>query len=112
MKFAKTFVVKGEVNRVFELTEKYVQEMKLKIINELKPTLMVLELENGWGSVLNTNKENARTTLAIYFAQIKEGVSLLFDYYMNIYGIAISSDNAAFESELEKLHNFLVTELS
>jgi hypothetical protein len=65
MKFSKTFTVKGNSDRVFELTEKYVQGMKFKIKNEVKPTLMVLERGSGWGSFSSSKIENSKTALTM-----------------------------------------------
>lgn len=116
MKYAKTFTVKGNIERAFDLTEKYVQGMKFSIKNAIKPTLLVAERgsrsASAFGFAGGHKIENCKTVLAISFNQIHEDVSVLCDYDVTVYGIVLASDKASLESEVEKLHNFLVTGLS
>ena len=109
MKFTKSFTVKGNIDRAFDLTEKYVQGMKFNIKNEAKPNLLVLERGNTWGSVASTAIENVKTVLTISFGQLKDEVNILCDYDITVYGIVLSSDKATLDSEVEKLKNFLVS---
>jgi hypothetical protein len=112
MRFSKAFTVKGNIERAFELTEKYVQGMKFNIKNSVHPTLLVLERGSRWGSFASTKIENVKTTLTISFKQINDDVSILCDYDLTVYGIATSSDKSTLESEVEKLKHFLVTGLT
>lgn len=112
MRFSKTFTVKGNAERAFELTEKYVQGMKFNVKNAVRPTLLVLERGSRWASFTSSKIEDDKTTLTISFKQINEKVSVLCDYDITVYGIATSSDKSALESEVEKLKHFLITGLS
>jgi hypothetical protein len=112
MKFTKAFEVKGNLDRAFELTEKYVQGMNFKIRNEVRPSRIILERGSGWGSVTSSKIENSKTVLTISFGQAKDEVNILCDYDITIYGIVISSDKTTLESEVEKLKNFLITSLT
>jgi hypothetical protein len=111
VKFSKGFSVKGNVERAFELTEKYVQGMKFNVKNSVHPTLLVLERGSGWGSFTSHKIENSKTVLTISFKQINADVSVLCDYNITVYGIALASDKSTLESEVEKLQNFLLTAL-
>jgi hypothetical protein len=110
--YSKTFSVKGDLNKAFDLTEKYVQGMKFKIKNEVKPTLLVLERGSRWGSIGSTKIESTKTTLTISLKQVAEDIAVLCDYEIEVYGIVLQSDMSSLDSEVEKLHNFLTTALA
>jgi len=109
MKFSKGFTVKGNIERVFELTEKYVSGMKFRIENSAKPSLLVLKRGDTTGSIFSHKIENSKTTLSISFSQKGENVIVLCDFDIMVYGIVISSDKSTLESEVEKLRVFLET---
>lgn len=112
MKFSKGFSVKGNIDRVFELTEKYVSGMKYRVENSVKPTLLVLKRGSTLGSLFSFKVENVKTILTISFSQKGEDVHVLCDYDIAGYGqIFTSSDKSTLESEVEKLQNFLLTVL-
>ena len=113
MKFSKTFTVKGNVEKVFDLTEKYVTGMKFKITNSQKPTLLILKRGGTLGSITSFKIENVKTTLTLSFSQKGEDVNVLCDYDVVGYGqVFTSSDKSTLESEVEMLKNFLQTTLS
>jgi hypothetical protein len=112
VRFSKEFTVKGNMERAFELTEKYVQGMKFNVKNTVHPTLLVLERGGHWGSFTSHKIENSKTVLTISFKQINEDVSVLCDYDITVYGIVLSSDKSTLESEVEKLKHFLITGLT
>jgi hypothetical protein len=111
MKFSKSFTVKGSIEKAFDLTEKYVSGMKFKIVNSVKPTLLVLKRGSTSGSFTSFKIEDAKTSLTISFSQKGEDINVLCDYDTSVYGIATSSDKSTLESEVEKLKNFLQTAL-
>jgi hypothetical protein len=106
------FSVKGELNKAFDLTEKYVQGMKFKIKNEVKPTLLMLERGSRWGSIGSTKIEATKTTLTISLKQVAGDVVVLCDYNIEVYGVVLESDKSTLDSEVEKLNNFLATTLA
>ncbi len=112
MKFSKTFAVRGNMDRAFDLSEKYVLGMKFKIKNEVKPSLMVLDRGSGIGSTLGTKIEDCRTILTITFRQVKDEVMVNCDYDITVYGIVTSSDKTTLEVEVDKFYNFLVVGLA
>jgi hypothetical protein len=65
MRFSREFTVRGNVERAFDLTEKYVQGMKFNVKNAVRPTLLVLERGGHLGSFTSTKIENCKTTLTI-----------------------------------------------
>ncbi len=112
MRFSKAFTVKGNVERAFELTEKYVQGMKFRIENSAKPTLLVLKRGSTLGSLFSFKVEDVKTTLTISLSQKGEEVNVLCDYDLTGYGfIFTSSDKSTLEGEVEKLKHFLMTGL-
>ena len=113
MKFSKAFTVKGNIEKVFDLTEKYISGMKFKIANSHKPTLLILKRGGTLGSFNSFKIENVKTTLTVSFSQKGEDVNMLCDYDVAGYGqIFTSSDKSTLESEVEMLKNFLQTALS
>jgi len=112
MRFSKSFTVKGNSERAFELTERYVQGMKFRVKNAVPPVLLVLERGGSWGSFASFKIENCKTVLTISFKQINQEVSILCDYDITIYGLVTSSDRSTLESEVEKLNHFLITGLT
>ena len=113
MKFSKAFTVKGNVEKVFDLTEKYVSGMKFKIMNSQKPMLLILKRGGTLGSLFSFKIENVKTTLTISFSQKGQDVHVLCDYDVTGHGqIFTSSDESTLESEVEMLKNFLQTTLS
>ena len=118
MKFSKSFTVKGSIERVFELTEKYRWErMNFRIERSTRPTLLVLKRGSTLGSLFTFRVEYARTTLTISFSQKGEEVNVLCEYdvwghgdYVVVDAIFTSIDiRSILESEVEKLQHFLVT---
>jgi len=112
LKFSKTFTVKGNIERVFDLTEKYISGMKFKIANSHKPTLLILKRGGTLGSLVSFKIENIKTTLTLSFSQKGENVNVLCDYDVVGYGqVFTTSDKSTLESEVEMLKNFLQTTL-
>jgi L-lactate utilization protein LutC len=111
VRLTKSFSIKGDVNRAFELAEKYVQGLKFSRKIEIKPTLLVLERGNGARALANigtTKIKNAKTTLSISFRQNANDVIILCDYDISAHGIVLASDKSTLEREVEKLQNFLI----
>ncbi|MEM1552151.1 MAG: hypothetical protein QW734_05495 [Candidatus Bathyarchaeia archaeon] len=111
MKFTKAFTVKGNIEKVFDLTQKYVSGMKFKIVYSVKPTLLILERGSTLGSLTSCKIEDCKTTLTISFTQKGEDVDIMCNYDVTVYGIVTSSDKSTLESEVELLKNFLQTTL-
>jgi len=112
LKFSRAFTVKGDIERAFDLTEKYISGMKFTIVNSARPTLLVLNRGSALGSFFSFKVENVRTTLTISFSQKGENVNVLCNYDVVGYGqLFTSSDRSTLESEVELLRNFLETSL-
>ncbi len=43
MQFTESFLIEGDQNKAFDLLEKYVEGMKFKVKNVVRPNLLVLE---------------------------------------------------------------------
>ena len=112
MQFSKSFTVKGDLNKTFDLIESYVQGMKFKTTNFVRPNFLILERGSRWGSRTSTKIEQPKTTLNISLKQGAEGIVVLCDYNIDVYGIILESDKSTLESEVEKLHSFLQTALT
>ncbi|MEM2373870.1 MAG: hypothetical protein QXI11_05450 [Thermoproteota archaeon] len=106
------FNIKGDLEKVFDLTERYMSAMKFRIVNSVKPSLLVLERGSVWAPLYSFKVEDYKTTLTISFSK-KEGEVIVFcDYDVKGYGsIFTSSDKSTLETEIELLRRFLETSI-
>lgn len=109
MKFTRSFIVKGDSEKAFDLAQKYFSGMNFKIVDAVKPILLVLERGTKLGSWTSFKIENVKTKLTISFAQKEGNVNVLCDYDITHYSIISSGDTSTLESEVEHLKNYLET---
>ena len=110
--FSKTFLVKGNVSRTFDLAKKYVSGMRFKIVNDLKPKQLVLVRGSALGLLVSKRVEDLRTTLTISFSQKGENVTVSCNYDILGYGgIFNTSGKSDLEDEVERLRRFLESAL-
>jgi len=108
MKYSKTFEVKGDIERAFELTRSYTSGMKFRIESAVKPNMLLLKRGSVWGSLTTFKVENVKTTLTISFTQKEEKLYIMCDYDVSGYGaIFTASDKSTLESEVEGLKHHL-----
>jgi len=111
MKFSKSFTVKGDIGKVFELTKEHMSNMKFQIVNQNTPNFISLKRGSRLGSLTSSETENAETELSITLKQKGEEVNILCDYDVRWYRVQwfTASDKSTLESEVEELKYFLVT---
>ena len=111
MKFSKSFTVKGNIRKVFELTKEYTSMMKFQIVNQNKPNFISLKRGSPLGSLTSSETENAEIELNITLKQKGGEVNILCDYDVKWYRVQwfTASDKSTLESEVEELKYFLVT---
>jgi hypothetical protein len=111
MKFAKGFAVKGEINKVFDLIQLFMPNMKFRLESANRPNFLVFRRGGKLGSLFSSEVENCETILTITLQQIGDEVNILCNYEVFGYGFQLftSSDKSALESEVEKLQYFLKT---
>ena len=112
MQFTESFLIEGDQNRAFDLLEKYVEAMKFKVKNLVRPNLFVLERGSRLGSVASTQIEDVKTTLMITLRQISKNIEVICNYDVSVYGITLESDRKTLKTEVERLHSFLLTALN
>ncbi len=112
MKYSKTFVVKGSIERCFDIVQDYFQSIKFRVKNRSRPNLLVLKRGSGLGSIMSFSIEKYKTILTIYFSQIEDKVSVLCEYDIDGYLTLILPDmKSTLEAEVEKLKYILETSL-
>lgn len=112
MRFSRMLKVKGNIERAFDLTEKYMLGMKFEIVESNRPTLLVLKRGSSWGALFSTKIENYKTKLTISFTQKDADVIIVCDYIIQDFGSIITSgDKLTLESELELFKSMLETSL-
>ncbi|ODS37530.1 MAG: hypothetical protein A7316_01725 [Candidatus Altiarchaeales archaeon WOR_SM1_86-2] len=111
MKFSKSFTVKGDIGKVFELTKEHMSNMKFQIVNQNTPNFISLKRGSRLGSLTSSETENAETELSITLKQKGGEVNILCDYDVRWYRVQwfTASDKSTLESEVEELKYFLVT---
>jgi len=104
-------MVKGNIERVFELCERCVSDTGFRVERSAKPTLLILKRGKISGSIFSFNIEDVKTVLAITFSQKEEDVQVKCDYE-TLYGRLITrSDESVLKDEVMKLKNLLQTAL-
>jgi len=111
VKFSKSFTVKGNIEKVFELSELCLSDMKFRVERSVRPTLLVLGRGNFSGSLSSFNIDNVKTVLTISLSQKEENVHVRCDYETRYGRLITPSDESTLKNEVTKLKNFLQTTL-
>ncbi len=112
LRLSKGFVVRGSIIRIFELTKSYVVGMKYAVEKSNTPNLLVLKRGGVLGSLHSFDVENVKTILTISFTEKGDEVHVMCDYdATGDANIFTSSDKSTLESEVAKLHYFLLTSM-
>jgi len=111
VKFSQVFTMKGNIERVFELSERCVSDMKFKVKRSVKPTLLILGRGNISGSLSSFKIDDVKTELTISFSQKGEYVHVMCDYETRYGRLITPSDESNLKNEVKKIKNFLQTTL-
>jgi len=111
MRVTLAFMVKGNIERVFELSEQCVSDMKFRVERSAKPRLLVLGRENISGSLSSFNIGDVKTELTILFSQNGEDVHVKCDYETRYGRLITSNDESSLKNEVMQLKNFIQTKL-
>ena len=109
MELIKAFTIRGKIERVFDLSEKYISTTKFKIVNSIRPRQIVLERGNTLGSFVSYKIENYRTTLTISFISNGDDVNVSCNYVIRTFVLITPTDKSKLESEIERFKKYLQT---
>lgn len=109
MQFSRTFKVRGNIWKVFELTTEFFSKTSFHVENIIKPELLFLSRGNIFGSLLDFDIQKVRTELKISFSQKEEEVHVQCVYETRYGRLITSIDKAVFENEVGVLKIFLTT---
>jgi len=111
VKFSRAFTVKGNIEEVFDLCERYVPLIKFGVKRIVKPTLLIVERGNISSSISSFRITEVKTRLVISFAQEGDDVHVKCDYE-TLYGRLITRrDETTLEKEAKNMKNFVQTAL-
>lgn len=111
LKFSRAFIVKGSIERVFELCEGCISDMEFSVERSVKPTLLILERGNLSGSLSSFKIDDVKTMLTVSFSQRGEDVHVRCDYETRYGRLITRGDESILQSEVIKLKNLLQTAL-
>jgi len=111
VKFSQAFKVEGNIERVFELSEQCVSDMKFKQEKSVKPTLLILKRGNISGSLSSFKIDDVKTVLTITFSKKGDEVNVRCDYETRYGRLFTRSDESNLTNEVMRLKNFIQTAL-
>lgn len=104
-------MIKGNIERVFELCEGYISDMKFRVKRKAKPMLLILERGNISSSLASFRITDVKTKLIITFIEEGDDVHVTCEYE-TLYGRLITrSDKSVLEKEAKEMKNFVQTAL-
>ena len=112
MKFSKSFEVKGDIESVFDFTEKYVSGTDFEKSRSDKPNSLVLSRGNVFGSLISSSTGDFKQTLTISFSQEAENVVVSCNYDFKTFGVIMThGDKVRLENEVDSLKNSIESSL-
>ena len=104
MKYARAFEVRGEIEKIFQMTQSYASGIGFRTETAVRPDMVVLKRGSVLGSLTSFRVEKVMTILTILLAQKGKDVHILCEYDVAGFGgIFTSGDKSTLESETEKL---------
>ena len=109
MELIRAFTVRGNIEKVFDLSENYISRTKFKIVKSIRPRQLILKRGNTLGSLVSYKIENYKTTLTISFIQSGDDVNVSCNYEIKTYVLITPTDKSKFGSEVERFNKYLQT---
>jgi hypothetical protein len=107
--FAKSFLVEGDVDALFDAAEKFLVAKGFTITGSQKPGAIIATRGTKVGSYISTRMEDQSTSLKVDFLHQGDQVHVGCNYNIYVVGLMSSSDRMFLESEVEQMKMSLLS---
>ncbi|MDD1767435.1 MAG: SHOCT domain-containing protein [Methanomassiliicoccales archaeon] len=107
--FAKSFLVNGDVDALFDAAEKFLVAKGFTITSSQKPGAIIATRGTKVGSYISTKMEDQSTSLKVDLLQQGDQIHVACNYNIYVVGLMSSSDRMFLENEVEQMKMSLLS---